>query len=310
MMMPFDVLVIGRSCVDTIAVVENFPRENTKAALSERLVEGGGQGGTAAACIARLKGRVCYVGRVGDDDAGRTCLDRLAAFGVDTGHVQVVPGGRTPEAFIFVTASTGHRTIFYEPNTLPRLAPHDLPAGLLTAATVLLLDPETTYLADVLPTSSRPLVVYDAERWRDGMEAMMATADFFIPSRDFLADSDLGRRPGTLVAGLDRLKERIRGRLVVTDGRRGAYYQDDGRWRQIPAPDVEVCDTTGAGDNFHAAFALAVSRGDDVPQAVRLAVAVASLSCRAYGGRMGVPSLEEARTLADMLTPRPLLCTS
>ncbi len=306
MMPPYDVLVIGRSCVDTIAVVDAFPRENTKAGLSQRLVEGGGQGGTAAACIARLEGRVCYVGRVGDDDAGRICLDRLAAFGVDTGHVQVVPGGCTPEAFIFVTASSGRRTIFYEPNTLPRLAPHDLPADLLTAAKVLLLDPETTYLADLLPAASRPLVVYDAERWRDGMGTMMATADFFIPSRDFLADRHFGRRPGTLVTGLDRLQERIRGRLVATDGRKGAYYREDGQWRQIPAPAVNVRDTTGAGDNFHAAFALAISRGDDVPQAVGLAVAVASLSCRAYGGRMGVPSLEEARTLADTLTPRPL----
>jgi len=310
MMTPFDVLVVGRSCMDTIAVVDAYPRENTKAALSQRLVEGGGQGGTAAACIARLGGRVCYVGRVGDDDAGRICLDRLAAFGVDTGHVQIVPGGRTPEAYIFVTAPTGRRTIFYEPNTLPRLAPQDLPADLLTAAKVLLLDPETTYLADVLPAASRPLVVYDAERWRDGMETMMAAADFFIPSRDFLADPHLGHRPDTLAVDMDRLQARIKGRLVVTDGRKGAYYQDDGRWRQIPAPAVNVRDSTGAGDNFHAAFALAVSRGDDVPRAVRLAVAVASLSCRAYGGRMGVPSLEAARTLAGTLTPRPLPCAS
>jgi sugar/nucleoside kinase (ribokinase family) len=302
----FDVLVIGRSCVDHIAVVDAYPRENTKAAIGHRLVEGGGQGGTASVCIARLGGRVCYVGRLGDDAAGRTCLQRLAAFGVDTRHVQVLPGGRTPEAFIFVTASTGDRTIFYEPNRLPRLEARDLPAGLFTRAPFLLLDPETTYLADLLPEKDALQVVYDAERWRDGMTAMMQRADYFISSRDYLDDERAGCGQGPLDARLRALQSRLAGRLVVTDGAAGAYYIDRGRLWQVPAPPVAVRDTIGAGDNFHAAFALAASRGARLPDAVRLAVAVASLSCRAYGGRNGIPSLADAQDLAATLSPRPL----
>ena len=301
-----EVLVIGRSCVDHIAVVETFPLENTKAAITHRLVEGGGQGGTAAACIAGLGGRVCYVGRLGDDASGRVCLQRLAAFGVDTRHVQILPGGRTPDAFIFVTAATGDRTIFYEPNRLPRLEACDLPEGLFARASVLLLDPETTYLADLLPEKGGLQVVYDAERWRDGMDAMMQRADYFIPSRDFLDDAHAGCGAGPLTDRLNTLQARVGGRLVVTDGSRGAYYVQQGRLMQIPAPVITVRDTIGAGDNFHAAFALALSRGADLPEAVRLAVAVASLSCRAFGGRNGIPSLAEAHRLAATLIPRPL----
>jgi sugar/nucleoside kinase (ribokinase family) len=302
----FEVLVIGRSCVDHIAVVEAFPRENTKTAITRRLVEGGGQGGTAAACIARLGGRVCYVGRLGDDGPGRTCLQRLSAFDVDTRHVQILPGGRTPEAFIFVTAASGDRTIFYEPNRLPRLEARDLPDGLFSRAPVLLLDPETTYLAGRLPERGGLQVVYDAERWREGMAAMLQRADYFIPSRDFLDDEHAGCGAGRLADRLSALQARVKGRLVVTDGSRGAYYFDRGRLMQVPAPAVAVRDTIGAGDNFHAAFALALSRGSDLPEIVRLAVAVASLSCRAYGGRDGVPALAEARRLAATLIPRPL----
>ena len=40
-----DVLVIGRSCLDYIAVVNQFPAENQKLPLEFRLTEGGGQGG-------------------------------------------------------------------------------------------------------------------------------------------------------------------------------------------------------------------------------------------------------------------------
>jgi sulfofructose kinase len=301
----FDVLVIGRSCVDHIAVVDAFPRENTKTAIHRRLVEGGGQGGTASACIARLGGRVCYVGRLGDDAPGRICRQRLAAFGVDTRRVQVLPGGRTPEAFIFVTAPTGERTIFYEPNTLPRLEARDLPDGLWRWAPVALLDPETTYLADLLPARDGPRVVYDAERWREGMTAMMQRAAYFVPSRDFLDEPRAGGGEGPLSARMERLQARIPGRLVVTDGPHGAYFFQQGRLWHVPAPVVKVCDTIGAGDNFHAAFALALSRGADLPEAVRLAVAVASLSCRAYGGREGIPSPEDAQALAAGLQPRP-----
>jgi sulfofructose kinase len=305
-MSDFDVLVIGRSCVDYIAVVDAFPRENTKVALKQRLVEGGGQGGTAAACIARLGGRVGYLGHVGDDDAGRICLQRLSAFNVDTRRVQILPGGRTPEAYIFVTEATGDRTIFYEPSTLPRLERKHLTAALVASARVLLLDPETTYLSELLPDSGGPLVVYDAERWRDGMAAMMRHADYFIPSRDFLNDERAGGTEPTLAAQMNRLQARLQGRLIVTDGRQGAYYFEERPLVQVPAPRVTVRDTTGAGDNFHAALALALSRGDGLHEAVRLAVAVASLSCQAYGGRNGVPSLENARSLAATLSPRPL----
>jgi sugar/nucleoside kinase (ribokinase family) len=305
-MSDYDVLVIGRSCVDYIAVVDIFPRENTKVALKQRFVEGGGQGGTAAACIARLGGRVSYVGRLGDDAAGRICLNRLAAFKVDTGRVQILPGKRTPEAYIFVTEATGERTIFYEPSTLPRLESEHLPLDLITSANVLLLDPETTYLADRLPEGDGPGIVYDAERWREGMTAMMQRAHFFIPSRNFLDDERAGGAGRPLEAQMSQLQARIRGRLIVTDGPRGAYYLESGQVVQVPAPRITVRDTTGAGDNFHAAFALALSRGAAWRHAVPFAVAVASLSCQAYGGRNGVPSLENAQALAATLSPQPL----
>ena len=52
----YDVLVIGRSCLDFIAVVDRFPEENRKVPLALRLGEGGGQGGTAARRLAASAG--------------------------------------------------------------------------------------------------------------------------------------------------------------------------------------------------------------------------------------------------------------
>jgi sulfofructose kinase len=302
-----DVLVIGRSCLDYMAVVDRFPEENRKTAFEFKLMEGGGQGGTASCCISRLGGRVAYVGKLGDDQEGRFCLKRLRDFGVGTEWVEIVPGGTTPVAYIFITKTTGNRTIIYERNSLPRVEMAPALDSLFNRSAVLLLDPEATYLSRELKQRDRKIkIVYDCERWREGIEDIMAIADFFIPSSDFLKSKELNLDRLSLIEGMIRLNPAVGGTLIVTDGENGAYYFEDKRLYQISPPPITAVDTTGAGDNFHGAFALALSKGFDLRQAVRISVAVASLSCREYGGRKGVPDWNEAMTIAETLKSVPL----
>lgn len=302
----FDVLVIGRSCLDIIAVLNRFPKENQKAPLEFRLKEGGGQGGTASCCITRLGGRVVYIGKLGDDTEGRFCRQRLRDFGVDTQRIEKVIGGHTPVAYIFVSKPSGHRTIIYEPSQLPPIDFSPELQKLINRTPVLLLDPEVTYLAPVIGRMKTgvPIIVYDAERWRDGMADIMALADYFIPCEDFLESPQLKFSGLTFEQKLTALKAKVKGNLIVTRGEKGAYYYSGDKIRHVPIPEsttVTTVDTIGAGDNFHAAFALAVSRGFDLHHAVRFSVAVASLSCREYGGRKGLPRWEEASNLAAQL---------
>ena len=165
-----DVLVIGRSCMDYFAVVPRYPAEDTKIACEKRLVEAGGQGGTAVCCITRLGGKAAYIGRLGNDEAGRFCLQRLADFDVDTRYVHMVENGSTPVAYILVSATSGKRTIIYEKNQLPPLSAKEIPERLLEESRVVLLDPEVTYLAAhfLSIAEKRPILIYDCERWRRG----------------------------------------------------------------------------------------------------------------------------------------------
>ncbi len=302
-MSEFDVLVIGRNCLDYIAGVDKFPGEDQKVPLHVRHMEGGGQGGTASCCIARLEGRVALVGNVGNDAEGRICLKRLKDSGIDTAFIRIVEEARTPVAYVFVTTATGHRTIIYEQNTLPRLEFGSRLKNLVRRASVGLLDPEATHLGLQLRQlgGHRFKIVYDCERWRDGIEDMMGAADFFIPSSDFLNSARLGLGKRPLAEKIFKLDAQINGRLIVTHGDRGAYYIHDQKLYQVAPPEVHVVDTTGTGDNFHGAFALALARGTDFIRCVKLAVAVASLSCREYGGREGIPHLSEALSVAERL---------
>ena len=301
-----DVLVIGRSCLDYIAVVNQFPTENQKLPLEFRLTEGGGQGGTSSCCISRLGGRVAYVGKLGDDDEGRFCLKRLADFGVTTEFVDIVSGGKTPVAYVFITANSGARSIIYERNKLPRIKIDETLKKLVRQTRVVLLDPEVTYLGGQLKEAagSDVRVIYDGERWREGIAEIMNTADYFIPSAEFLEADELQFGDMSFNQRLLELNNLVTGNLIVTRGEKGAYYIADDTLYHVAAPKVNVVDTVGAGDNFHAAFALALSKGFDLHRTVKFSIAVASISCREYGGRKGVPDWSQAMATAEALAER------
>ena len=59
-----------------------------------------------------------------------------------------------------------------------------------------------------------------------------------------------------------------------------------------PAMKAEIKDTTGAGDVFHGAFAVAYLNGLSVPDAARFATGVSTIKCTQMGGRAGIPNRE------------------
>lgn len=296
-------LAVGRNCVDHLMVVDQFPKEDRKIAFEGNIKEGGGQGGTAACCIAKLGGRVALVGTIGNDARGDFCQQRLEAHGVSGRFLRVISGGTTPLAYIFVTRQSGKRTIFYEPGRLAALAWDPPLRKLFACSKVALLAPDVTYLADFWENKGRPdtQIVYDAERWRKGLPAMMKMADHFVACSDFLQAAELGLHGLALSEQIQRLQTSVGGQLVLTCAAKGAYFLWQEKIWQVPAPEVAVVDTTGAGDNFHAAYSLAVAREKTIPEAVRYAVAVASLSCTEYGGRAGLPDDATAHQFAAKL---------
>ena len=81
---------------------------------------------------------------------------------------------------------------------------------------------------------------------------------------------------------------------MVTMGEKGSVYvTDEGTFHQ-PAFQVEVVDTTGAGDVFHGAFSFGLSKGWTFAEIIRFASAVAAIKCAKLGGRAGIPTLPEA----------------
>ncbi len=76
---------------------------------------------------------------------------------------------------------------------------------------------------------------------------------------------------------------------MVTLGAAGAAVAHDGQVASFPAPQVDVVDTTGAGDAFCGAFAAELARGADPFTAARSGVVAGSLATTIPGAYPGIP---------------------
>lgn len=102
----------------------------------------------------------------------------------------------------------------------------------------------------------------------------------------------LSGNTGAAEAAAHTLMARTGAPVIVTAGAEGALLAEPGddRVQRLPAPSIDVVDTTGAGDTFNGALAAALAAGEALGDAVARAVAAAALSTRAAGARSGMPT--------------------
>lgn len=291
---PLDVLGIGYSATDYLGIVPRYPELDEKVELSRFTMQGGGPCATAMVTVARLGGRASYGGKMGDDDFGRFMLDQLAAEGVETSGVVIEPGARSQFSFIVVDADTGKRTIYWTRSEVPSLQPEDISREHILSAKVLHLDghdlPAAVEAARWANEAGIP-VVFDGGTAREGSDRMIEHADYAAVSRRFAEAFTGGTDPEAAARALFGGHRKL---AAVTMGNEGCVcVTADGVFHQ-PAFEVDVVDTTGAGDVFHGALSFGVSRGWPIPEIVEFAAAVAAMKCTALGGRTGIPTLPRA----------------
>jgi sulfofructose kinase len=249
---------------------------------------GGGMAATASVAVARLGGAAMWCGRLGRDAAGMILVGKLAALGVDTLGATLAEGARSPTASILVDRQ-GERILAVDPGALlPEDAPLD--PGWLEGAGAVLADPRWIGGAERLFrfAAARGIPrVLDAETSPPGVLARL------VPLADHVVFSERGLAEfaGTpdAEAGLARVAPRLAATVAVTLGEQGSLWWLDGGALRVPAPHIAARDTTGCGDVFHGAYALALAEGMPVVAAARFATAAAALKATNGDGWDGMP---------------------
>ena len=256
------VLCLGDIMLDVTAVVGAPIKQGveTRASIS---TQGGGAAANVASWLAVSGTSAHLIARVGDDPAGRTVLAELDRFGVEHSH-KIIPDAHTGVVVVLVDA-LGERTMFPDSGANSGLSPADLPP---------LDDVTAVYL------SGYPLV--NPMSRQGALEILgivneMGLPVIFDPStvgvlldvglkqvREWLTMVDvvvLNEEEAHFLSGknnpVDAAAEllQLTPLVVIKRGGNGALAQARGSALvQIPAVDVEVVDTTGAGDAFAAGF--------------------------------------------------------
>ena len=300
-----DVFGIGVAPRDLTVWLEHHPAADEKLPAEMFIESGGGPVPTALVALTRWGHSCGFAGVVGDDHAGRFVRDELAREGVDPAGLDLRSGVDTPTSLILVSGP--HRTICeWRQVVLPLGAEAIEPlAPALERCRALLIDGRMPEAQDAAARHVRRgggFVMLDAGHPRPGVEDVLPVTDVAIVSHTYPAG--LPGRPEP-----EDFLEDLRGRLApdglrivgVTRGAAGCIVRSarEGPIR-IPGHDVEVVDTTGAGDIFHAGFAAALLDGASLEDSARFANAAAALKCRGRTGRAILPTIGEIRGFAGL----------
>jgi ribokinase len=299
------ILVVGSINMDLVARCPHIPARGETILGSGFTRNPGGKGANGATAAARLLsarmgGRVAMLGAVGRDDHGVALVRHLGERGVDIAHVLQLDDVPTGVALIAV-ADDGENSIVVVPGANGDLRPEHVAAILpaLSPAAVLMqmeIPPETVERAAMLGRQAGARVLLDPAPAPAALSAaLLRTVDVLLPNKGELAA--LAGMPVGSAAEAGCAATALRGRgvgaVVVKRGDQGALVVDAQGPRAVPTLRVDVVDTTGAGDCFDGALAVAMVEGRPLDEAVRFATHAAALACTRLGAQSAQPERAE-----------------
>jgi ribokinase len=299
-----DVFVIGSINQDFVLNVERRPEPGETVTDAQLSKGNGGKGANQAAAAALLGAQVAFLGRVGDDGFGEPLVEALAEKGVDTSLIEATPGSSTGTAVITVTPD-GENDITVAPGANRSLTTEDVDAAAEAIGGSRVLVAQMEVSPEVVQRAVEVAV-------RHGVRAVVNLAPPFGVPRELLEQLDplvvneheaaflLGERvegvDGAISAAGELLTLGPRS-VVVTVGKDGAVFSDGDSTKHLPAPDVDVVDTTGAGDAFVGALAASLARGDSLESAVAYAVRAGAAAATRVGAQGALPTTDVVDSL-------------
>ena len=290
----FDVVGLDTPCMDLLLNVDHLPQPDQGGRVNELSWQGGGKVSTGLVAAARLGAKAAIIGSVGDDGYGRFCRQDFDRHGIDTRHLRLREGRATNLSVALSDRHSGGRSILSHPGSAGFVSEEEIPDEYLRETGWLFL----AWASDVTRQAAERAQRFGAKVFMDADTYHEALGDFF-PLVDVLVASEyvyekLFGDDENYEANCRRLRKAGPQIVVFTFGSKGCAGVGDEGFFRLPACDVEVVDTLGAGDVFHGAFLTGLILGRTAEKSAELASAVAGIKCTRIGGRAGIPNLAVA----------------
>lgn len=293
------IIVVGSANTDMVVKTDQHPKPGETKLGGEFFMNAGGKGANQAVAAARLGGNVSFVAKVGNDIFGKQTLDGLTNENIDTSHVFIDDTAPSGTALIIVNAE-GENSIVVAPGANAKLSVADVSsiAKLKDTAFILMqLEIPIDTIAAVMDAAklNKTHVILNPAPAQALSDEILDGLFLLVPN-----ESEAGILTGIQVTDLasaskaaDALLQKGVSHVIITLGKQGAYFKSAFKEILIPAPSVIAVDTTAAGDTFCGALTVAKTEGKDWEEAIRFAIAAASLSVTRMGAQASVPFRNE-----------------
>ena len=300
------VLIVGSANVDFTVALPRLPRAGETVSEGTLLVARGGKGANQAVAARRLGAEARLVACVGDDASGREVKTALAGEGIAVEAIATTSSAATGTALIVVDAE-GRNQIAVAPGANRALTPADVDARAADFAwaevVVCSLEVELGCARRAFEHARRhgALTILNPAPLPDRGLDFLDLADYVTPNESEAArltslpvqDADSAAKAAGAIRALGAI------RVIVTLGAAGALADGPEGRVHAPAPRVTAVDTTGAGDAFNGALAVALAERRPLGAALAFANTAAALACTKRGAQPSMPVRAEVeRSLA------------
>ncbi|MGN9867197.1 5-dehydro-2-deoxygluconokinase [Bacillus swezeyi] len=310
----FDLVAIGRACIDLNAVEYNRPMEQTMT-FSKYV---GGSPANIAIGSSKLGLKAGFIGKIPDDQHGRFIETYMSNTGVDTSQMAVDKNGhKAGLAFTEILSPEECSILMYRDDVADLyLAPSEVDEDyiakskmLLVSGTALSKSPsrEAVLKAIQLAKKHQVKVVFELDyrpyTWASADETAVyyslvaEQSDIVIGTRDEF-DVMENQSGGINKESVQHLFAHSADLVVIKHGVEGSYaYSKSGEVFRAQAYKTKVLKTFGAGDSYASAFLYGLVTGKDIETALKYGSASASIVVSKHSSSEAMPTVAEIEEL-------------
>ncbi len=295
------ILVIGSLNMDTVIETPYMPKSGETLAGRSVALAPGGKGANQAYAAGKLGGSVCMIGAVAQDSFGDMLTSNLETVGVDVSGISRIAGATTGQAFITVDDAGANSIILIAgTNGMVSKEMIDQNRELIADCDILMMQLEIDW--EVVAYAKETAVSMGKMVILDPAPALAGLPDSFWKNIDYIKpnETELEILSGRTIVGKEDIESAAREMLhkgvknvLVSLGGDGCLLVNQDGCNFYPANKVKAVDTTAAGDCFIASFAVALSKGETVSEAISFGQKASAIAVTRKGAQTSIPALEE-----------------
>lgn len=293
------IAVIGSVNLDLVFETDQIPKKGETLLGKNFSMNVGGKGANQAVAAARLGGDVTFFGSIGEDLFGEKIRDCFKKENIQTnfniskqssGVAQVNIFDSDNSIIVIPGANWDFDDAFVE-SIEKEIHNFDIFVFQLEIQSKVV-----ERLIYKIREYENKIIILNPAPAQKLSKNVLKNIDFITPNEHEVTQIGLES------TSVENLLKKYPQKLLITKGDIGVQYFDDLSNNTVLVPalsDVEVCDTTGAGDTFSGAFSYALSEGRSLKEAIRFGNVAAGISVSKLGAQTGMPKLSDVEALIE-----------